>query len=566
MVRLLATLRWRHVRWAACAAVIPALWACNDRKLAAPVGGPSQVVQQRFQQSINRDLDILFMVDNSQSMMPLQTKMTTQLPTFMNVLKNLSGGQPNLHVAVVSSSLGAGRFGDVPGCAQSTVGNTGGAFQHQSSCAGLHTGEHFLRSIADPTRGPGMFTNNFDGDIATVFSCIALLGDTGCGFEHQFASTIAALQKASNPMDPDNAGFLRPKAFLAVVMLTNEDDCSTPLDFSSDLFNPRVETLSDPTGLGGLQSYRCNEFGHLCDPGATPPPHSVTGQVTLNNCVSSEGKSPGPGGSAPDPTHQLIKVDDFVSFLKGLKDNPDRVLVAALAGPTTKPDPMNRNGPPVSAYVVEPHPFQLGSGGMETQPWMVHSCTSGAAGTEYADPGVRIKSWLDKFGGNGVFEQICAPDFAPAMTAIATAIGKKLSAQCVTGTVLHKTDVPTDLDCDVSLRTFDTTFKATDQQVPYCSPANLAAATLNPVVAPCWRLGTNVACMQVGKVPNQLMELCYDPTCSAANRPPNDANASVSCALCPSGTVPQGNTDPGHRPNLPLIRTARFKVSPDVSS
>ena len=120
MVRLLATLRWRHVRWAACAAVIPALWACNDRKLAAPVVNPTQVVQKTFQQAINRDLDILFMVDNSNSMAPLQTKMTAQLPTFMNRLKAIPGGQPNLHVAVVSSSLGAGAFGNVSGCARPT--------------------------------------------------------------------------------------------------------------------------------------------------------------------------------------------------------------------------------------------------------------------------------------------------------------------------------------------------------------------------------------------------------------------------------------------------------------
>ena len=506
MHRLVALLRWRTVRWIFCAAAVPALWACNSRKLVAPVGGPSAVVQQQFQQSVNRDLDILFMIDNSSSMAPLQTKLAAQLPTFMQVLTPL---RPNLHVAVISSSLGAGVFSNVPGCGPGTVGNEGGAFQHDiARCGsmGWHTGEKFLISSNDPNNPNGPPITNFDGDIATVFGCIALLGDQGCGFEHQFASTIAALQKAQNPNDADNGGFLRSDAFLAIVMLTNEDDCSAPP--SSTLFDPSQFQLSDP--LGGLQSYRCNEFGHLCDPGKTPPPHAPpAAPTTLTGCTSSEGMSP-----PVDPNHELIKVSDFVAFLNSLKPgNPDKILVAALAGPVTP-------------YTVEGHSFPLPNGDSEVQPWMVHSCTSGTDGTEYADPGVRIKNWLDAFGTNGLLESICAPTFATALTTIAQAISKKLSQQCISGTILPKTDGSGNPDCDVALTKFDAAGKATSMKIPFCDAANS--------VVPCWRLAQDgMACPSTAQKPSQRLDVCYDAGCTATARPQTEANAVASCAIAP---------------------------------
>ena len=53
------------------------------------------------------NLDILFMVDNSSSMTSMQMKLVAQDPAFMTVLKNFPNGLPNIHVAVVSSDMGA---------------------------------------------------------------------------------------------------------------------------------------------------------------------------------------------------------------------------------------------------------------------------------------------------------------------------------------------------------------------------------------------------------------------------------------------------------------------------
>lgn len=148
---------------------------------ARPMDGRVIMATATFPDPPNRDVDMLFMVDNSNSMAPLQTKLAQQLPAFMNVLKGLRGGQPNLHVAVISSSLGAGQYPMVPGCARPT-GDQEGFFQHALSCTGLPADQTYLSSTSVPSTGPRAYVNNFTGDIADLFSCIALLGQSGCGF------------------------------------------------------------------------------------------------------------------------------------------------------------------------------------------------------------------------------------------------------------------------------------------------------------------------------------------------------------------------------------------------
>lgn len=330
-----------------------------------------------------RALDLLFMIDNSQSMAVMQQKLAEKLPQFMDVLKGIPGGLPDLHVAVISSSLSAGIFSNVPGCAPDGPGDQNGAFQGAATCSALHQGQKFISTANG--------VNNFDGDISAVFACMAMLGDHGCGFEHQFESTRVALQRAMDPTDPDNAGFLRSNAALAIVMLTNEDDCSAPAD--SDLFDPTQQLLSDM--YGGLNSYRCNQFGHLCG-GVAPP--SSPGNYTLTGCTSAE------------ESGRLTTVKAFVTFLKGLKgQDPSKLLVAALAGPA-------------EPYAIQPQTFQLGTGAVEEQPAIVHSCTRSPI--EYADPAVRIKAWTDSFGDNGIFESICPADFGPALKRIADGISR----------------------------------------------------------------------------------------------------------------------------------------------
>jgi len=550
--------RWRHLRWAACAAVVPALWACNSRRLATPTPMPDVVDARTFKQTVNHQLDLLVMVDNSQSMNPLQAKMSAQLPTFLNALKDTSTGQyPDLHVAIVSSSFGGGAWNNVNQCASGThPGDDQGNFQQgpggagAGQCAALHAGETFLKN------GDGTANSqpNFDGNIGDVFQCMALLGDSGCGFESQFESVYYALGKASlQPGTPDqdgdgvhdshNGGFLRPGAVLAVVMLTNEDDCS--IHYDSLLLDPGVNSAMDPSGLGALQSYRCNEFGHLCDgPDGKmkPPPHGYNfstnmfdlptgtfrtpnaagqGGVMLTNCVSEEnnGKTDSmlrdPNGN-PDPTngHLWPTVQMFSDAIKGVKANPDDVLVAAIAGPTADAD-----GNSLYRVFAQDNP----AAGDENDPVVDHSCvqmTTDSNKPEYADPGVRIKAWTENFGNNGVFYPICANDFSAAMKGIGDRIHQKLGASCVPSNIAKLPDGT--YNCTVTQKSTDSAGKVTTATLNYCDA--------NKGNAPCYLLqpGDPTCTDATAKT---LFKVCNDSNCMPASQSSDSKDASIVCAV-----------------------------------
>ena len=533
---------WRATRWLVGAGAVLALWACTSRRLQDPPQLHDQVERQTFRLSFNRKVDLLFMVDDSSSMAPFQAKMRARLPDFMDVLVDpVTGLLPDLHVAVVSSSLGGGAWSNVNQCAAGVhPGDDGGKFQqgpggaHGAGCSMLHPGANFL----DTGNGTAADAANFDGDIRDAFQCMALLGDDGCGFEAPFASIYRALQKAADPADPDNGGgFLRDDAILAIVMLTNEDDCSVRGD--SLLLTPGVNSVSDPTGLGAFASYRCNEFGHLCN--GQPPPHDAPAStVTLEGCVSAEndGKTDprvfSPDGR-PDPTegHLWPTVAEFSAYLHQLKPNPDDVLIAAIAGPT-----FDRDGRSLYRVSGQPNP----AAGGELVPFVEHSCLSASADAgspAYADPAVRIEQLTYSFGANGIFFPICADDFKEAMTSIARAIPVHVEGTCLEGHVaLQDPDDPTRGHVCVATIGQPGSDLRPSTKLPECIPVWTGT---DPTTAP---QVTNVPCYQL--VPDALpcswiqpastmLRICRDPSCApgpTAQAPLSDElTGEISCAL-----------------------------------
>ena len=470
------------VRLAAALAAIPALWACTAHNLVAPSERPHSVQNKTFPVGQNRDLDLLFMIDNSPSMKGLQAKLAQRMPDFMEVLKDLPGGLPNLHVAVISSALGTGAVTGVPlGCFPGSPGDDDGSFQHASTCTALGAGQTFIKAA------PG--ANNFTGDIADVFRCIAQLGDKGCGIEQPFQAMRRALERAQNPNDLENSGFLRPEAILGIIMLTNEDDCSIP--YESTLMDSNQRALQDE--LGGLDNYRCNEFGHLC--GGQRPPHSVTQPTTLQDCVPAEDKG------------RLVPVNEFVKFVQGLKPNaPERLFVAALAG---IPD----------SYVVEPVPQLLPNGITELQPAVRHSCIAPNSNEmDFADPGVRIASWVNAFpASNAKLASICEQDFKPAMEDIARTLRDALvRPPCLEHPVALTNDGHP--NCQVALSAG--AGKPFDRLVTECATGG---ATF-----PCWRLDEVAACAS-----GPRLSVCWDAACDPTKAPASMERAQGSCAVGP---------------------------------
>ncbi|HVT07948.1 MAG TPA: hypothetical protein VHO67_10850 [Polyangia bacterium] len=367
-------------------------------------------------------LDLLFMIDNSSSMLPAQQKLLSEMQSFAAALEALPGGLPDLHIAVVSSDMGApGDSAEPIGCTQS---GDGGQFHSEphNGCAstGLEWGGTFISTSGGSA--------NFTGPLADVLTCIAPLGATGCGFEHQLASVARALgADGKGPPPPSNNGFLRADAELAIILLTNEDDCSAPEDTPLYSLNGFPQSQQNP--MGPIANYRCNRYGHLCkdplsaDPNALVmppqlPPADATGSppsISLTECVSDDGCS-----------GLLTPVVSFVNGIKALKANPDQIVVGAIVAPPE----------PYAVKWVPPAPPPPGSAG-ELWPEVLHSCGAlsgngvnpagqNADDGSFGDPAVRIAQWVRAFGANGFISSICDSTYAGPMQQLATLIAAHL--------------------------------------------------------------------------------------------------------------------------------------------
>ncbi|HEY5088609.1 MAG TPA: vWA domain-containing protein, partial [Polyangia bacterium] len=367
-------------------------------------------------------VDILFMVDDSSSMTLMQQKMLAQIPTFIQVIQALPAGLPDIHLAVVSSDMGApSDQGPGIGCSQ-TGGDAGNFFfAPQGTCTAttLAPGATFI--MDDATGATKNFTMADPAGLATVFQCIALLGQSGCGFEHQLASVARALGSDGQPPPAANVGFLRDDAELAIVMLTNEDDCSAPASGSPLAIyslNGGTQSITNPNGP--IANYRCGGGplgGHLCDdpsgpnpttlqqPPLDPPTDATTGDprtLTLTNCESNDTSS-----------SALIPVGSLIAGIKALKANTSSdIVVGAIVAPATP-------------YVVQWLPGS-GSSTAELWPSVEHSCGP-TADQSFGDPSVRISQFVKAFGDSGVIGSICDGSFQTTFQLIANTIGAHLA-------------------------------------------------------------------------------------------------------------------------------------------
>jgi hypothetical protein len=328
----------------------------------------------------NPDLDVLFVVDNSASMTDQQVALAANFPRMMDVLAQLDGGLPNLHVGVITSDMGtSGSASAVPAPAVGAIGAGGctghgdaGTLQH-ANAPGL-TGA-FIEDVSDHAGGR---LRNYTGELRDVFAQIAVVGDTGCGFEQHLAAMRASLG------NPANAGFLRPDANLAVIIIADEDDCSVR---DPAFFGPG--TPDDP-----LTSFRCTRQGVTCD-------SAMDELGPKSGCVPRT-----------DPS-QIDDVQPFVDALVALKGDPRKVMVAGIVGDPT----------PVA---VERSPAgDLG-------PALVPSCRfAGPNGEELADPAVRLAAFLDAFPGRSQLTSICSADLSAPLSEIGDSAKKLVGDPCL---------------------------------------------------------------------------------------------------------------------------------------
>ncbi|MBA3539357.1 MAG: VWA domain-containing protein [Deltaproteobacteria bacterium] len=404
--------------------------------------------------TVNRDIDILFVIDDSPSMLDKQTNLARNFPDFINVLQTIPGGLPNVHLGVASSDMGTAVQGGSPapsiGSGQGSCSNTKG--KNGALQTGMAGGTVTGAFISDVSAGPGMPRQTNYGDpstLATVFGQMAQIGANGCGFEQH----LEAAKTALSPSTAANQGFLRQNAYLAIIFIADEDDCSIK---DGGLLGP------ESPALGPLQSFRCNRYGHICDQGGADP--------TAMNQVGAKGQC-----HPADNSQYLTKVSEYVTYFKGLKADPDSVIVAGIMG-TTTPYSVELRSPP---------------GGGTAQPAVAHSCSyTGANGLEVADPPTRIQFLLDQFPGRSTFTTICQTNLSDGLQLIAQLLKAVIGDPCITGNLadVDPTKDGDQYDCSVSFVQDQGKPTQKETVIPACNDARSNK--------PCWYLEMDPECTE----------------------------------------------------------------------
>lgn len=182
-------------------------------------------------------MDIVFVVDDSGSMAEEQSNLGANFPKFATVLDNFktkSGAKLDYRLAVTTT----GRTVDYTISAlgfnlPTSEKGDNGAFRNQNSCGGSKR-----------------WVERGDSGGESTFTCRAKTGTSGPALE----MPLEALKLAFNDRmtDGTNAGFLRPDALLAVVILTDEDDCSR----EDNNFTIANDTCATMEGLKPISDYK----------------------------------------------------------------------------------------------------------------------------------------------------------------------------------------------------------------------------------------------------------------------------------------------------------------------
>ncbi len=322
-------------------------------------------------------VDMLWVIDNSNSMAEEQASLAANFPALIETLTHPpdadDDGEPDyppltdLRVGIVSTDMGVGDTAGVIGC-PSGSGDDGVMISRSragGACASVGTeGPPWLQF--DGTNGDA-----FEAD----FACLSALGTNGCGLEQQLEASLAALTRHAAPGGP-HEGFLRPDSLVAVVYVTDEDDCSAADD-----------AIFDPSPAAA------DRLGHLRVRCALHP-------------------------------ELLHPVSRYIRALRNLQlDRRGDVIVAAVTG---VPRDLTRDPADIDydalladermQYTLDPLD--------DTR--LVPACDLGGVGS--APPARRLVEVVADFAadGDGLVASICQPDLRPVMEDLAQLVAARL--------------------------------------------------------------------------------------------------------------------------------------------
>jgi hypothetical protein len=371
-------------------------------------------------------VDLLFMIDNSNSMKEEQAALLEQIPVLIEALSSGDvdgdgtpefGAMHDLHVGAVTSDMGLVGVGGVDNC---TGFGDDGLLQHTprpevQDCARSYP--TFLSFSPASAQAPK--------DFAHDFACIATVGTGGCGFEQQLEAPLKALSPSFVPQheedlypkfladmnglgstghgDTENAGFLRtdPKQglpVLGIILITDEEDGS-----SADTHHLIPPTYLDPSDPLAMEPLNLRDFFH---------------------------------------PEELYPVERYVTRYKALRrGHEDLVVFGAITG--VPPDLVDADAIAKSEQSAkargafydeiladERMKERIDPGSMTTPGTgsLIAACDT-PHGKAY--PARRIVETARGFGQNGFVQSICEDDYRPAVRELAKRICRHVTSGCI---------------------------------------------------------------------------------------------------------------------------------------
>ena len=452
------------------------VFGCSTRTVAKVDQVNSVVVKKKVRFNPINNIDIMFVVDNSISMGDEQAFLRRDFPRFLESLTENRALRPNIHVGVISTDVA---IGDLEQCE-----GDDGKLQHGNGDCGFGP-EPYLFDVANEESLSRDV--NFSGSITDAFSCAADLGVEGCGFEQPLRSMQIALDGNGY-----NQGFLREDAFLAIVFITDEDDCSS----EQELF------FSDPTAdlsseLGPLKSFRCFEHGVTCGE------DDLRSEGLKSSC------------DALDSSRFMTPISSYVDFLENLKGDLSLVMTAAISGP------VNRD------VFVSAEVDALGNDFSKVS----KTCT-----TNESDPNAgavspyRLARFIDATSPlASPLKSICSNGLEEPLDEIASSFGEVFDA-CLPGELM---------DSELSLEGIQPECAVTDASTDGNGTNEVVIPKCELGELPCWFVITNIE--NCGDFPSELsLELCRGADSDHINCPigaevetPLDTVTTIECVGSP---------------------------------
>jgi hypothetical protein len=444
-----------------CAALL--FGGCLDHPLKQVEYDKASEGSLSFNVAVNKDVDILFVIDNSGSMAEEQALLSANFKSFIDVLER-DDVKANYRIGITTTDSGN------PRCPNSTP--EGGRLG-LSSCVDRAAAQEFsyldqdfsyacsdycqkddsqitikpTATAEDPTEKPRTWLESTDGktnvegvaSMVEAFQCFGPQGVSGCGFESHLESMYKALA-ASSDRNSSNYGFIRKDAILSVVVISDETDCSyNPA--TKEIFTSNKVFWDDPANDVAPTSAMCWNAGVQC-----------TGDSPYSECHAENYDITGKPGAA-DEDAVLLPISKYINFLQGIEDakrdgtNEDaEVLVSLIAG---VPKGYEGGGGLVYQDAEDPD-FQSNFG---IGPGCVLPSGDPNVPDQTAVPPVREREFAEAFETDDKrnLYSICQTDYSGALAAIADKLVQQIKPACVESCIrdLDPNTPIVDTDCQL---------------------------------------------------------------------------------------------------------------------